>query len=113
MMLTHNEAYYMDKGYGAGVHDYFTNYPAGLLILWIGNLFCGLLSPILYLCGNQYAYKAAFLSFAFDLLLISFGVILKNRIDALGFSIFVFDLFILLSTLLFGIYAYFSHNEGK
>ena len=28
MMLSHNEAYYLNKGYGESIHNYFTDYHA-------------------------------------------------------------------------------------
>ena len=45
MMLSHNEAYYVSKGYGEIIHDYFTDYPIAGLVLWVGNLASGLTSP--------------------------------------------------------------------
>ena len=38
MMLSHNEAYYVSKGYGETIHGYFTDYPVAGLGLWVGNL---------------------------------------------------------------------------
>lgn len=46
MMLGHNEAYYLSKGYGQAVHEYFTGYPPVGLVLWIVNLLSGLISPL-------------------------------------------------------------------
>ncbi|MDO4466680.1 MAG: hypothetical protein Q4C49_06690 [Bacillota bacterium] len=106
MMLGHNEAYYLSKGYGESAIQYFTNYPLYLLVFWIVNLACGLISPILYLIKNTNAYKVAFLSAIADFVLIVLGVLLRNRIVALGIQIFCFDLFILVVTALFGIYLY-------
>ena len=63
MMLSHNEAYYVSKGYGEIIHDYFTDYPVAGLVLWVGNLVSGLTAPILYLLKNKWAYIAAYASF--------------------------------------------------
>ena len=57
MMLFHNVNYYNSKGYGEIVVNYFTNYPVYLLVFWISNLLCGLLSPIMYLVKNKNSYK--------------------------------------------------------
>lgn len=113
MMLSHNANYYESKGYGQTVIDYFTNYPVYLLIFWIGNLLCGLLSPILYLMKNKHSYKIAMVSFICDFILILLGVIFRDRINALGLNVFYFDLFILIITLLFGIYLYFKNRRNK
>ena len=113
MMLSHNVNYYNSKGYGEIVVNYFTNYPVYLLVFWISNLLCGLLSPIMYLVKNKHSYKIAMASFISDFILILLGVIFRNRINALGLNIFYFDLFILIITLLFGIYLYFSNKNEK
>ncbi len=113
MMLSHNVNYYNSKGYGEIVVNYFTNYPVYLLVFWISNLLCGLLSPIMYLVKNKNSYKIAIISFISDFILILLGVIFRNRINALGLNIFYFDLFILIITLLFGIYLYFSNKNEK
>lgn len=113
MMLSHNESYYISKGYGEIVHNYFTNYPVIGLAFWIGNLVGGLISPILYLIKNKYAYKVAMLSFICDLVLIILGVAFRNRLNVLGINIFYFDLFILLITLFWGIYLYFVSKSNK
>lgn len=110
MMLSHNVAYYESKGYSQIVYDYFTNYPIVGLVFWIGNLVCGLVSPILYLVKNKYAYKVAIVSFICDLILIILGVAFRNRLNVLGVNIFCFDLFILFITLFFGIYLYFANK---
>lgn len=113
MMLSHNVDYYNSKGYGEIVVNYFTNYPIYLIVFWIGNLICGLLSPILYLVKNKHSYKIAMTSFVSDFILILLGVLFRDRINALGLNIFYFDLFILIITLLFGIYLYFSIKNEK
>ena len=113
IMLSHNTAYYDSKGYGQIVYDYFTNYPITGLILWIGNLICGLVSPILYLFKNKNAYKVAIASFLFDLILIILGVAFRNRFNVLGLNIFCFDLFILFITLFWGIYLYFANKQKQ
>lgn len=108
MMLSHNEAYYLSKGYGEIVHNYFSNYPITGLILWIGNLMCGLIAPILYLLKNKYAYKVAYASFIFDLLLMLLGAIFNNRFKVFDINIICFDIFILVITLVYGIYLHFQ-----
>lgn len=113
MMLSHNEAYYISKGYGQIVHEYFTNYPIVGLVMWIGNLTCGLLAPILYLFKNRKAYKVAYASFVFDLLLILLGAIFNNRFEVFDFNIICFDMFILIITLLFGIYLQINNNSKQ
>lgn len=113
MMLSHNEAYYISKGYGEVVHNYFTNYPIFGLILWIGNLICGLLAPVLYLLKNKNAYKVAYASFIFDLILILLGAIFNNRFKVFEINIICFDMFILIITLLFGIYTHISNKNQK
>lgn len=110
MMLSHNEAYYAKQGYGQIVAAYFTDYPVVGLIFWIGNLACGLLSPILYLCRRTCAEKIAMASFICDFVLIILGVAFRNRLAVFGPNIFCFDLFILFITLLF---AVFLHSQGK
>ena len=111
MMLSHNINYYESKGYGQIVIDYFTNYPIYLLVFWIGNLICGLVSPLLYLLNNVHSYKVAISSFFCDFILMLLGIIFRNRLNVLGLNIFYFDLFILIITLLFGIYLYFNNKK--
>ena len=112
MMLSHNEAYYISKGYGEIVHNYFTNYSAFMLVLWLGNLICGLLAPVLYLFKNKNTYKIAYASFIFDLLLILLGVIFYNRFKVFEINIICFDMFILIITLLFGIYTHINNKKS-
>ncbi|MGN0537726.1 MAG: hypothetical protein ACI4M3_07100 [Acutalibacteraceae bacterium] len=112
MMLSHNPNYYESKGYGQIVVDYFTDYPIYLLVFWIGNLICGLLSPLLYLLKNKHSYKVAITSFVCDFILMLLGVIFRNRLNVLGVNIFCFDLLILIITLLFGIYLYFNNKKN-
>lgn len=111
MMLSHNAAYYADKGYGQVVVEYFTDYPVVGLIFWIGNLACGLLSPILYLCKKKSAAIIAMTSFVCDFILIILGVAFRNRLAVLGTNIFCFDLFILFITLLFAVFLYFQNKK--
>lgn len=106
MMLSHNEAYYLRKGYGEIVHNYFTGYPVPGLILWIGNLVSGLIAPILYLLKNKCAYQAAYASFLFDLFLILFGAIFNNRFRVFDITDICFDISVLVITFLFGIYLH-------
>lgn len=113
MMLSHNVDYYNSKGYGDIVIKYFTNYPIYLLVFWIGNLICGLLSPIMYLVKSKESYLIALISFLCDFILVILGIIFRNRINVLGINIFYFDLFILIITLLFGIYLYFYSKSDK
>ncbi|HIR57308.1 MAG TPA: hypothetical protein IAA54_06540 [Candidatus Gallacutalibacter pullicola] len=110
MMLNHNDAYYSSRGYGEIVHHYFTDYPVPGLILWIGNLISGLAAPILYLLKNKHAYQTAYASFLFDLFLILFGAIFKNRFQVFEAPIICFDIFILIITFLFGL---FLHLQAK
>ena len=110
-MLNHNEAYYESKGFGEEIHSYFTSYPIWLLVLWIGNLLCGLLSPILYLFKCKYAYKVAYISFLADALLIVLGALFRNRFQVFAFGIICFDIFILIITLLFAIYIHMEYNK--
>ncbi|MDO5399812.1 MAG: hypothetical protein Q4F17_02365 [Eubacteriales bacterium] len=110
MMLSHNEAYYAGKSYGQPVVDYFTNYPVFGLVFWVGNLACGLLSPMMYLCRRKNADRVAMASFLCDFVLILWGAAFRNRLPVLGIRIFCFDLFILLVTLLF---AVFLHCKGE
>lgn len=112
MMLSHNEAYYISKGYGEVVHNYFTNYPVVGLILWIGNLICGLLAPVLYLFKYKKAYIVAYASVIFDLLLILLGAIFNNRFKVFETNIICFDIFILIITLLFGIYTHINNKKS-
>lgn len=112
MMLSHNEAYYLSKGYGESVYHYFTDYPVPGLILWIGNLASGLTAPILSLWKNKHAYQAAYISFLLDLLLILFGAIFRNRFRVFDITIIAFDLFILVLTFLFGVYLHFQEKTA-
>ena len=111
MMLSHNEAYYISKGYGEVIHNYFSNYPFVGLILWIGNLICGLLAPVLYLFKNKKVYKVAYASFIFDLLLILLGAFFNNRFEVFEINIICFDMFILIITLLFSIYTHIDNKK--
>lgn len=111
MMLGHNENYYMSKGYGQIVHEYFTNYPIIGLVFWVVNLLGGLISPILYLLKNKISSKIALVSFASDLILILLGALFNNRFKVFSTFVICFDLFILLITLLFGLFVYFEDKK--
>ena len=117
MMLSHNKAYYLSKGFGEGVYRYFTDYPVPGLILWIGNLMGGLLAPILYLLKKKCAYQVAYASFLLDLFLILFGVAFRNRFRGLDLAIICFDIFILVITFLFAVYLHWQvkklHRNGE
>lgn len=113
MMLGHNEAYYISKGYGQIVHDYFTNYPIVELVFWIINLLGGLISPVLYLLKHKFASKVAFVSFLSDLILILLGALFNNRFKVFSTFIIGFDMFILFITLLFAIFIYFENKSKK
>ena len=113
MMLSHDEAYYFSKGFGERVHQYFTDYPIPGLILWVGNLACGLTAPILYLLKQKCAYQVAYTSFLFDLFLILFGVIFRDRFGVFPAAVVCFDLFILIVTLLFGVYLHLREKNDK
>ena len=112
MMLSHNEGYYLSKGYGEIVHAYFTGYPAPGLILWIGNLLSGLAAPILYLSKKEYAYKVAYASFLCDLFLIILGALFYERFEVFERSIICFDIFILVTTFLFGVYLHLQAKKS-
>ena len=113
MMLSHHEAYYLSKGFGEGVHRYFTDYPVPGLILWIGNLASGLIAPILYLLKNKCAYRVAYAAFLLDLLLILFGAICRDRFSVFDGTIIGFDIFILVLTFLFGVYLHLQVKKGS
>lgn len=113
MMLSHNEAYYLSKGYGEIVHNYFTNYPIFGLILWIGNLISGLVAPVLYLLKKKCAYKVAYASFLFDLVLMLLGAIFNNRFNVFDTNIICFDIFILVITMIYGIYLHIQIRKEK
>ena len=106
MMLSHNEAYYLSKGYGEIVHNYFTDYPVPGLILWIGNLVSGLIAPILFWLRKNRAYRAAYVSFLCDLILILFGATHGDRFQVFDVTIICFDIFVLVMTFLFGVYLH-------
>ena len=110
MMLSHNEGYYLSKGYGEIVHTYFADYPVPDLILWIGNLVSGLIAPILYLLKKKCAYQVAYASFLFDLFLILSGAMFNERFEVFDLTTICFDIFILVTTFLFGIYL---HLQAK
>ena len=66
--------------------------------------------PILYLLKREYAYQVAYASFLFDLFLILFGAIFNERFEVFDFTIICFDIFILVTTFLFGVYL---HLQAK
>lgn len=113
MILSHNAAYYDSKGYGENAIIYFTNYPGYLLVFWILNLVCGLISPIIYLLKRRIAFIIAFISAVADLILIILGVVFRNRISSLGVNIFGFDLFILITTFLFAIFLFKQRTKSE
>lgn len=112
MMLTQNAEYYAGKGYGEAVFNYFTDYPFYLLVFWVANLLCGLLSPLLYFTRNVHAYKVTFVSAAADFILIVLGVLFRDRFNVLGAEIFCFDVFILVITFLFGLYLFVEQRNA-
>lgn len=110
MMLGHNTSYYLSHGYGNQVISYFTNYPIYFLALWVTNLICGFIAPILLIIRNKNAKYFALISAASDLLLIILTSIFRNRLHVLGYSVACSDVFILLIT--FGLYIYCKHIDN-
>ena len=49
---------YFAELYTPAIKAYFTNYPIFFLILWIGNLLGGILTPIFYIFKNKSAVSA-------------------------------------------------------
>lgn len=113
MMLGHNDTYYASHGYGESVVEYFTNYPIYFLVLWVLNLACGILSPILYLLKRKSCIKVAFISATADATLIGLTCRFRNRVGVLGWNIFAFDLFILIMTIGFGVLCAFTWKTAK
>ena len=111
MMLSHNTQYYLQKGYSEVVISYFTNYPLYMLVFWITNLVCGIFSPVLYFMKKKYDFIIALTSGISDFILILLGIIFRNRFEVLGSNVFNFDVFILIITLLFGIYLYYEYKK--
>lgn len=111
MMLGHNEAYYLSKGYGQAVHEYFTDYPPVGLALWIVNLLSGLVSPLCCLMRKECAYKAAFVSGLSDLLLILYGAMFRKRFSVFSPFITCFDIGILIVTLLYSLFLYSGNRK--
>lgn len=107
MMLSHNEAYYLSHGYGDQVVKYFTNYPIYFLVLWVANLVCGFVAPILLILRNKAAKTFALISSVADFLLITLTSIFRGRVQVLGSKVAGFDIFILLITI--GLYIYCKH----
>lgn len=106
MMLGHNETYYLSKGYGQAVHEYFTGYPPVGLVLWIVNLLSGLISPLCCLWKKECAWKVAFISGLSDLLLILYGVMFRKRFSVFSPFIICFDIGILIVTFLYALFLY-------
>lgn len=99
MMLGQNKAYYHSKGFDENTLIYFSNYPSGLIILWIINLFSGFTAPILLLFQSKLAVEFSFISAAFIIIqqIVTFGFF--NRLEALGTFVSIFDVFIMLLTI--------------
>ena len=111
MMLSHNLQYYLQKRYSEDVVIYFTNYPLYMLVFWITNLACGILSPVLYFLKKNCAFIVSLTSGIADFILILLGLMFRNRFKVLGSNIFCFDVFILIITLLYGIYLYHDYKK--
>ena len=114
MMLGHNEDYYLSHGYDIQVIKYFTDYPIYFGALWVTNLICGFIAPILLIIRIKSAKIFAFISAISDLLLIILTSIFRNRLQVLGAKVAYFDVFILLITI--GLYIYckfFKDYIGK
>ncbi len=104
MMLSHNAGYYASHGYGDDVLIYFTDYPIFPLAVWIINLACGLIAPVLLLLLNRLAAYFSLVSVLADILLLIYTFSFENRWNILGANIAMFDFFILLITV--GLYIY-------
>ncbi|AWN19447.1 hypothetical protein [Streptococcus sobrinus] len=102
MVVTHNRAYFAEL-YTPAIKAYFTNYPIFFLILWIGNLLGGILTPIFYIFKNKSAVSLAGLAFWADVLLVIVTCLFRNRIQIFGWH-FALDLVILC---LIGIYYWY------
>ena len=111
MMLTHNEAYYASLGYGEAFFAYFTNYPIHLLVLWISNLLCGFVAPVLLLMNKKLSQHLALISASSNSLLLLLTFAFRDRWNILGSRIAAFDFFILLIT--FGLFLYCVHMNKK
>ncbi len=69
MMLSHNEAYYNAQGFGAEVHQYFTDYPLPFLALCTINIFSASIAVILIMFRSRWTVNVAFIVFVSKLLL--------------------------------------------
>lgn len=111
MMLTHNEGYYASHGYGKQVVDYFTGYPIYFLILWVTNLACGFLSPILLIIRNRWSTAVALASAMADLLLLLLTFAFRNRLSVLGLGVAGFDVIVLFITFCFYLYCRYTNKH--
>ncbi|HEX3076016.1 MAG TPA: hypothetical protein VHQ24_04020 [Lachnospiraceae bacterium] len=104
MMLGHNEAYYSSKHLGKAAYTYFTNYPVFPLIFWVLNIVSGAIAPILLLLRSRLAVPTSLIS-AISIIILEFITFtFRNRWNALGSSIGIFDIIMLLITV--GLYFY-------
>ncbi|MDH6364872.1 hypothetical protein M2139_001873 [Enterococcus sp. PF1-24] len=105
MMLTHNEAYYLSHNYGPQVIEYFTAYPFYFMIFWIINLLAGLAEPLLFILKKKAAVITALTATLAQFILLVLTFALRNRLAVLGTGVALFDVGILLLTLLFYLYC--------
>ncbi len=104
MLLSHNEAYYISKGYGAEVHKYFIDYPLLFLALYTVNIISAPISLILMLFRSRRTVYYSFISFTSILLLRILSFAFWNRWVVFGSLISIFDIIFVLLT--FGFYCY-------
>ena len=105
MVLGHNEAYYNSNNFGPAVVEYFTDYPLIPLFFWATNLLSGFIAPILLLFRSKWALKAAFVSAISIIILQLITFTFMNRWNVLGPWISMFDIVILILTVLFYFYC--------
>lgn len=111
MMFEQDVDYYESKGYTEETYTYFKNYPIVPLVFWVTNIICGFISPILLLFRIGLASVFAFISaIAMSLLELS-GFLFMGRWGALGTSVSLFDIGLLILT--WGFYFYCKYLKEK
>jgi hypothetical protein len=112
MMLGLNEAYYSYNKFGEEVFAYFNNYPLFPQVFWAANVFSGIAASILLLFSSRWVVQASFVSAVSIILLHLITSTFMGRLNALGTSLALFDVAIMIITISFYFYCKTLDKRG-
>lgn len=102
--MTVNVEYMQSKGFASGAEAYFTDYPIIFMLLFAINILSAILAAFLLLWRSKWTEYAALIALVSMMILEICTFTFRDRWNALGSFVGIFDLFLLGITATF--YAY-------